>query len=45
MGTGDWLLKTAEFQAFLSLGQKVLWCPGMRMSLAMAPNATLLTLL
>ena len=38
MGTGDWLLKTAEFQTFLSSGQRTLWCPGIRMSLARAPK-------
>ena len=38
MGTGDWLLKTAEFQTFLSSGQRTLWCPGMRMSLVRAPK-------
>ena len=30
-GTGDWLLRTKEFQSFLSTDKRVLWCYGIRM--------------
>lgn len=30
-GTGEWLQKTDEFQAWMGGITKVLWCPGMRM--------------
>lgn len=29
-GTGQWLLKSVEFRAWLDTAAKVLWCPGMR---------------